>query len=326
MTCPVSIQSDYLLADADEINIRGRLFLLPPDATGVGASDGFEVWDAAIRLPAVVVAVDVIAVYDTADFYEVLSDCIEIGDTIPSAAVLGPLRAGPRAVARLQGLTTTGSGGQSIRATGAATLAGLSASGSARLVLHGSGASALGGLSTTGAVSLVLHASGAAALQGLHAIQEQIAAGGEVWVFNTATLGTSQYSIPALDVIVVDGAVQFLTEEGVVTFDVDVAAPTGYIETGDIWFVPGTNCNVSRTEVLLYSEGNAYLTAMCDANPALTTTYQIPERTGEWERARAVRMGRGARGNDWRLKVSTDGGDWRLQGMSALVEQVGRPR
>lgn len=147
-----------------------------------------------------------------------------------------------------------------------------------------------------------------------------------VITFHGATLGVSEYSIPAIDVAVVGGEVQFLTADGVLAFDPAADAPAGYVETGDLNLSGGSVCNVSPAYLVVQSDGPLMLMATWKQGASRTKEYPVPVRPGDEERARTVPMGKGPRGNSWRLRIASAGGDWTLSGFEVLVDRVGRTR
>lgn len=147
-----------------------------------------------------------------------------------------------------------------------------------------------------------------------------------VLTFHGSTLGISEYSIPTIDVAVVGGEVRFLTAEGVLAFDPAADAPAGYVETGDLNLSGGSVCNVSLAYLVAQSDGPLTLKATCGQGESRSMEYAIPARSGDGARARTVPMGKGPRGNEWRLRVSSAGGGWKLDSVEVMKDREGRVR
>lgn len=148
-----------------------------------------------------------------------------------------------------------------------------------------------------------------------------------VITFHGATLGVSEYDIPAIDVVIHDGAPLFLTATGVAKFDAEADAPVASIETGALVLSPGASCNVPSLRVQMQSDHTATVTVRnTGAGPSCTASYRMPpRRVTSTEQQRTVFFGRGPRGVEWTLRINSGGGPWSLSAMDVKAERA-RPQ
>lgn len=145
-------------------------------------------------------------------------------------------------------------------------------------------------------------------------------------VVNAQTTGLSEYSIPALDVAVLDGEVYFLTATGLVKLS-GALTGTSSIETGDLMLHPGQVCNVPRVYPDIYAPAPLELLVTASVQGKThTTSYKIPARTGSETAASTVPLGKGPRGNQWRFKIRGRTSDWSLAGLEVTTVFTGRVR
>lgn len=148
-----------------------------------------------------------------------------------------------------------------------------------------------------------------------------------VLTFHGATLGVTEYDIPAVDVVIHDDAPLFLTAAGVVGFDSEADQPVASIETGALILSPDASCNVSSLRVQMQSDHTATVIARnTGAGSSRTASYRMPpRRVTSAEQQRTVYFGRGPRGVEWTLRLNSGGGPWSLSAMNLKAERA-RPQ
>lgn len=144
-----------------------------------------------------------------------------------------------------------------------------------------------------------------------------------VLTFHGATLGVTEYDIPAVDVVVYDGEPLFLTATGVVGFGSDADQPVASIETGSLNLIPGAVCTVQRADALMSATGSVMLRATAEGfETPVPNNYTIPPaKNPTVESMRRISLGRGARGAEWTFRLVSSGGLWSLGLLSVETER-----
>lgn len=150
---------------------------------------------------------------------------------------------------------------------------------------------------------------------------------GHLVVLNAATLGISDYSLTPLDMAEIGGDVLLVDGAGIWRFD--AVAPVDFdarLETGDLALVPGSMSTLARVYLDLDAAAPLSLTATSyDAGVPQTCAYEVPAMVGMGQR-RVVKLGRGAKGTAWRIRLAGHNIAWRLTDCAARIERGGMGR
>lgn len=233
MTCPISIGGRLTTEWGENVNISDE-FSIFEDWSGIGFYDEITIYDAADASENGILIVEPLALSDELDTAIDVEECLEVDALLFEPAGLLPEMVGFSRYGVMPELSASGVVWHGMRVRGIAEMPAPSASGVVRQRVVVVGAAQMPEMVAQGVIRMPIRVTGTATIPSPIGIQRVAAATGFCFVVNRETLGVYEYRIPAIDVAVVGGAVQFLTADEVLVFDETSLANGPLIQTGKI--------------------------------------------------------------------------------------------
>lgn len=153
----------------------------------------------------------------------------------------------------------------------------------------------------------------------------------KIAVFNTETLGASEYSLPWTDIVFFNGYLYGLSSSGMEKLAGPIeedASPS--LKTGKMNLRAGAECAVHPMHMLVSSNEPLTLTVVGDAaGEEETITFSVPVQVSSKPRQRRIPLARGAKASAWSFELASTGAiaaNWSISNMSVETPAVRYPR